>query len=75
MLEKHAPEMEILSFRRGFLYEISRRGVLTGRFYRSVFRQLGKTDFFKRVGQKRTLLDYLRSGRHTRTMQRVSSAE
>ena len=54
--EKYASEIEILNVRRAFQAEISRRSVLKRRFHPSILRHSEKTDFFNRIGQKRSLL-------------------
>ena len=53
--EKYASEIEILNVRRAFQAEISRRSVLKRRFHPSILRHSEKTDFFNRIGQKRTV--------------------
>ena len=53
--EKHAPENQILNVRKAFQAEISRRSVLKRCFHRSILRHSEKTDFFNRIGQKRSV--------------------
>jgi hypothetical protein len=59
MTEKYASEIEILNLRRGVRTQISRSRVLKMRFHRSIFRQVEKTDFFNRIGHKRTMMNRL----------------
>jgi hypothetical protein len=54
--EKYALEFEIFTLSRGFRAQISRSGVQKRSFQRSVCGQLGKTDFFNRIGQKQTVI-------------------
>ncbi|MFM9484555.1 hypothetical protein [Pseudomonas monachiensis] len=49
--EKHASEIEIITFERGCWTQISRGGVLKRRFHRSLSWPFQKTDFFNTVGQ------------------------
>ncbi|CAI8904148.1 conserved hypothetical protein [Pseudomonas sp. IT-P171] len=53
--EKYASEIEIFTFDRGFGAQISRSSVQKRRFNQSMTRLFGRTDFFNRIGQKRTL--------------------
>ncbi|KAA0978547.1 hypothetical protein FQ187_25750 [Pseudomonas sp. ANT_J28] len=56
--EKHAPEIEILAFSRGFQTRISRSRVQKRCFYPSVLEHFGQTDFFNRIDPKRTFFRY-----------------
>lgn len=53
--EKYASEIEIFTFGRGFRTRISRSSVQKRHFHQSMIRQFGQTDFFNRIGQKRSL--------------------
>ncbi|PMY51020.1 hypothetical protein C1X69_16505 [Pseudomonas sp. FW305-67] len=52
--EKYASEIEIFTFCSGFRTQISRSSVQKRCFHQSMIRQFGQTDFFNRIGQKRT---------------------
>ncbi|AVU74225.1 hypothetical protein CRX69_03090 [Pseudomonas rhizophila] len=54
-VEKYAPEIEIFTLSRGIRAQISRSGAQKRRFQRSVCGESGRTDFFNRIGQKRTV--------------------
>ena len=53
--EKYASEIEILTFGRGYRAWISRSNVQQRCFHRSICGWSGRTDFFNRIGQKRTV--------------------
>jgi len=53
--EKYALEIEIFNLSRGCRAQILRSGAQKRLFQRSVCWQSGRTDFFNRIGQKRTL--------------------
>lgn len=53
--EKYASEIEIFTFGRGFRTRISRSNVQKRLFHQSMVRQFGQTDFFNRIGQKRSV--------------------
>jgi hypothetical protein len=63
-VEKYASEIEIFTFGRGFQTQISRSSVQKRRFHWSLTRQFWMTDFFNRIGQKRTLTSDRFSGRN-----------
>ena len=52
--EKYASEIEISTFGRGFRTQISRSSVQKRRFNQSMTRLFGRTDFFNRIGHKRS---------------------
>jgi len=54
-VEKYALEIEIVTLSRGFRVQISRSGAPKTFFQRSVCGRSGRTDFFNRIGQERTL--------------------
>jgi hypothetical protein len=53
--EKYALEFEIFIFRRGFRTQFSRGCARKRHFQQPVREQLGRTDFFNSIGQKRPL--------------------
>jgi len=53
--EKYASEIEVFTFGGGIRIRISRSSVQKRRFNRSMIRQFGPSDFFNRIGQKRSL--------------------
>ncbi|PPK38149.1 hypothetical protein CD175_14900 [Pseudomonas laurylsulfatiphila] len=53
--ERYASEIEIFIFGRGLQTQISRSSVQKRRFHRSMIRQFWMTDFFNRIGQKRSV--------------------
>ncbi|OXR32717.1 hypothetical protein PSUM_11765 [Pseudomonas umsongensis] len=55
-VEKYAPEIEIFTLSSGFRVQISLNGAQKRIFQRSVCGQSGKTDFFNRIGQKRSVV-------------------
>ncbi|PMY65155.1 hypothetical protein C1Y33_31500 [Pseudomonas sp. FW305-76] len=55
--EKYASEIEIFTFGRAST-RISRSSVQKRRFHQSIIRQFGQTDFFNRIGQKRSFKKY-----------------
>jgi hypothetical protein len=55
--EKYASEIEIFTFGRGFRARTLRSSVQKRRFHQSMIRQFGQTDFFNRIGQKRSFRD------------------
>lgn len=54
--EKFAPEIEICALGRRFTTRISSSSTQKRCFYPSVFERFGQTDFFNRIGRKRTWL-------------------
>jgi hypothetical protein len=54
--EKYALEIEIFTLSRGFQAQISRSCTQRRDFQQSVCGRSGKTDFFNRIGQKRTVI-------------------
>jgi hypothetical protein len=53
--EKYASVIEIFTFSRGFQTQISRSSVQKRRFNQSMTRPFGRTDFFNRIGQERSV--------------------
>ena len=53
--EKYASEIEIFTYGSGYRSQILRGGVLKRRFHQSVFWPYQKTDFFNRIGKKRSV--------------------
>jgi hypothetical protein len=53
--EKYASEIETFTFGRGFRTQILRSSVQKRRFNQSMTRLFGRTDFFNRIGQKRSV--------------------
>ena len=49
--EKHASEIEVFTFGRGFRTQISRSSVQKRRFNQSMTRSFGRTAFFNRIGR------------------------
>ncbi|KAA5842517.1 hypothetical protein F2A38_12700, partial [Pseudomonas chlororaphis] len=55
-VEKYALEIEIFTLSRGFRAQISRSGAQKTHFQRSVCGRFRRTDFFNRIGHKRTFV-------------------
>jgi len=53
--EKFALDIQIFTLSRGLRAQISRSSAQEKRFQRLIFRQFGRTAFFNRIGQKRSV--------------------